>query len=49
MKKLNYLIKSGANFNLIKSYLIHSLKSHFNKKKEKILFKITRMLLNKKK
>ena len=35
MKKLNYLIKSGANFNLIKSYLIHSLKSHFNKKKRK--------------
>ena len=35
MKKLNYLIKCGANFDLIKSYLIHSLKSHFNKKERK--------------
>ena len=39
MKKFNYLIKSGANLNTISSYLIYSITSHFNKKKEKILYK----------
>ena len=49
MKKLNYLIKSGANLNLIKSYLIYSLKSHFNKKKRKDFIQSYKVILKQKK
>tara|TARA_B100000900_G_C20506792_1_gene686213 strand:- start:291 stop:989 length:699 start_codon:yes stop_codon:yes gene_type:complete len=49
MKKLNYLLKSGANLNLIKSYLIHSFKSHFNKKKRKDFIQDYKEILKQKK
>ena len=49
MKKFRYLIKSGANLNIISSYLRYSLISHFNKKKRKNFIQNYKDLLIKKK
>ena len=39
MRKIKYLFSSRSNINLIKSYLIHSIKLKLKKKLEKILLK----------